>query len=245
MVSVGKIEVNDLVYFKDIKIVQDKDYFNFSLDSVLLPNFVEIPKKTNKILDMCTGNAPIPLILSTKTNAKIYAVELQKEVFALAKETIKINNLDNQIELINDNIKNLKKIFNTETFDIITCNPPYFKKQDDSIINDNKVKSIARHEIEMELEDVMIISKALLKNEGSLVLVHRTERLIEIIELMKKHNIEPKRMRLIYPKVNTESNLVLIDGRKNGKEGLKILPPLYIHNDDNSYISEVLEMFGR
>lgn len=241
----GKIEINDLVYFKDIKIVQDKDYFNFSLDSILLPNFVEITRKTKKILDMCTGNAPIPLILSTKTDAKIYGVELQKEVYDLAKKTIKINNLDNQIELINDNIKNLKKIFDTETFDIITCNPPYFKKKDDSIINENKVKSIARHEIEMELEDVMIISKALLKNEGSLVLVHRTDRLIEIIELMQKHNIEPKRMRLIYPKVNMESNLVLIDGRKNGKEGLKILPPLYIHNDDNSYTSEVLEMFGK
>ncbi len=241
----GKIEINDLVYFKDIKIVQNKDYFNFSLDSVLLPNFVEITRKTKKILDMCTGNAPIPLILSTKTDAKIYGVELQKEVYDLAKETIKINNLDNQIELINDNIKNLKKIFDTETFDIITCNPPYFKKKDDSIINENKIKSIARHELEMELEDVMIISKALLKNEGSLVLVHRTDRLIEIIELMKKHNIEPKRMRLIYPKVNAESNLVLIDGRKNGKEGLKILPPLYIHNDDNSYTSEVLEMFGK
>lgn len=245
MVNVGKIEINDLVYFKDIKIVQNKDYFNFSLDSVLLPNFVEITRKTKKILDMCTGNAPIPLILSTKTDAKIYGVELQKEVYDLAKETIKINNLDNQIELINDNIKNLKKIFDTETFDIITCNPPYFKKKDDSIINENKIKSIARHELEMELEDVMIISKALLKNEGSLVLVHRTDRLIEIIELMKKHNIEPKRMRLIYPKVNAESNLVLIDGRKNGKEGLKILPPLYIHNDDNSYTSEVLEMFGK
>lgn len=241
----GKIEINDLVYFKNIKIVQDKDYFNFSLDSVLLPNFVEIPKKTKKILDMCTGNAPIPLILSTKTNAQIYAVELQKEVYSLAKETVKINKLDNQIELINDNVKNLKKIFNTETFDIITCNPPYFKKKDDSIINENKVKSIARHEIEMELEDIMIMSKALLKNEGSLVLVHRTERLVEIIELMKKHNIEPKRMRLIYPKVNAESNLVLMDGRKNGKEGLKILPPLYIHKDDNSYTNEVLEMFGK
>jgi tRNA1(Val) A37 N6-methylase TrmN6 len=242
---VGKVEINDLVYFKNIKIVQNKDYFNFSLDSILLPNFVEITRKTKKILDMCTGNAPIPLILSTKTDAKIYGVELQKEVYDLAKETIKINNLDNQIELINDNIKNLKKIFDTETFDIITCNPPYFKKKDDSIINENKVKSIARHEIEMELEDVMIISKALLKNEGSLVLVHRTDRLIEIIELMKKHNIEPKRMRLIYPKVNMESNLVLIEGRKNGKEGLKILPPLYIHNDDSSYTSEVLEMFGK
>lgn len=241
----GKVEINDLVYFKNIKIVQNKDYFNFSLDSILLPNFVEITRKTKKILDMCTGNAPIPLILSTKTDAKIYGVELQKEVYDLAKETIKINNLDNQIELINDNIKNLKKIFDTETFDIITCNPPYFKKKDDSIINENKVKSIARHEIEMELEDVMIISKALLKNEGSLVLVHRTDRLIEIIELMKKHNIEPKRMRLIYPKVNMESNLVLIEGRKNGKEGLKIIPPLYIHNDDSSYTSEVLEMFGK
>lgn len=241
----GKIEINDLVYFKDIKIVQNKDYFNFSLDSVLLPNFVEITKKTSKILDMCTGNTPIPLILSTKTTAKIYAIELQKEVYSLAEETIKINKLENQIKLINDNIKNLKKFFNTETFDIITCNPPYFKKKDGSIINENKVKSIARHEIEMELEDVMIISKALLKNEGSLVLVHRTERLIEIIELMKKHNIEPKRMRLIYPKVNTESNLVLIDGRKNGKDGLKILPPLYIHNEDNSYTKEVLEMFGK
>lgn len=241
----GKIEINDLVYFKDIKIVQDKDYFNFSLDSILLPNFVEITRRTKKILDMCTGNAPIPLILSMKTDAKIYGVELQKEVYDLAKETIKINNLENQIELINDNIKNLKKIFDTETFDIITCNPPYFKKKNDSIINENKIKSVARHELEMELEDVMIISKALLKNEGSLVLVHRTDRLIEIIELMKKHNIEPKRMRLIYPKVNAESNLVLIDGRKNGKEGLKILPPLYIHNDDSSYTSEVLEMFGK
>ena len=241
----GKIEINDLVYFKNIKIVQDKDYFNFSLDSVLLPNFVDITKKTKMILDMCTGNAPIPLILSTKTDAKIYAVELQKEVYNLAKETIKINKLDNQIVLINNNIKNLKKIFNTETFDIITCNPPYFKKKEDSIINENIVKSIARHEIEMELEDVMLISKALLKNEGSLVLVHRSDRLIEIIELMRKHNIEPKRMRLIYPKINTESNLVLIDGRKNGKKGLKILPPLYIHNDDNSYTKEVLEMFGK
>lgn len=241
----GKIEVNDLVYFKNIKIVQDKDYFNFSLDSVLLPNFVEITKKTRNILDMCTGNIPIPLILSTKTDAKIYAVELQKEVYYLAKQTLTINNLENKIELINENIKNLKNKFNTETFDIITCNPPYFKKKDDSIINENRVKSIARHEIEMKLEDIMIISKALLKNEGSLVMVHRTERLIEIISLMKKHNIEPKRIRFVYPKINVESNLVLVDGRKNGKEGLKILPPLYVHNEDNSYTNEVLEMFGK
>lgn len=245
MVNVEKIEINDLVYYKELKIVQNKDYFNFSLDSVLLPNFVLLTSKTKNILDMCTGNAPIPLILSTKTKASIYGVEIQKEVYDLAQETIKINNLENQIQIINDNIKNLKNRFKTETFDIITCNPPYFKKKEDSIINENKIKSIARHEIEMQLEDIMIVSKALLKNEGSLVLVHRTERLIEIIELMKKNNIEPKRIRLIYPKTNSESNLVLIDGRKNGKEGLKILPPLYIHNEDNNYTNEVLKIFGK
>ena len=211
----------------------------------MLPNFVQLNKNINKILDLCTGNIPVPLVLSTKTDAKIYAIEIQKEIYELALKTLRINKLENKIVLINDDAKNAINNFETDSFDLITCNPPYFKNKEDSIINENIVKSIARHEIEMELEDVMIISKALLKNEGSLVLVHRTDRLIEIIELMKKHNIEPKRMRLIYPKVNMESNLVLIEGRKNGKEGLKILPPLYIHNDDSSYTSEVLEMFGK
>lgn len=239
-----KEEINDLVYYKNLKIVQNKDYFNFSLDSILLPNFVEIKKGTKKILDLCTGNIPIPLILSTKTNAKIYAVELQTEIYDLAKKTLQINNLQNRIELINENINNLKKYFSTETFDIITCNPPYFKKKDDSIINDNKIKSIARHEIEMKLDDVMVISKALLKNDGSLVLVHKTERLVEIIQLMKDNNIEPKRLRFIYPKKQLESNLILIEGRKNGKSGIKILPPLYVHNEDNSYTKEVIKMFG-
>ena len=235
--------INDLVYFKDLKIVQNKNYFNFSLDSVLLPSFVQVNPKTTKILDICTGNAPIPLILSTKTNAKIIGVEIQKEIYDLAIESVKINNIKN-IELINDDIKNISKEYETDSFDIITCNPPYFKYSDVSIVNSNDIKTIARHEVCINLEDIIKISRKLLKNGGSLNIVHRTDRLIEIIELMKKNNLEPKRIQFIYPKKNSESNLVLIDCRKNGKEGLKILKPLIVHENDGNYTKEVLKIFG-
>ncbi len=236
--------INDLVYYDNIKIVQNKNYFNFSLDSILLPYFVEINPKDKYILDLCTGNAPIPLVLSKKTSAKIIGVEIQKEIFDLAKETVKINKIDN-IELINKDAKSIINDFETDTFDIITCNPPYFKYEKDSILNENDVKSIARHEISITLEDIIKISKKLLKNGGSLYLVHRTERLIEIIEKMKANNIEPKRIRFIYPKKDKESNLVLIEGKKNGNTGLKLLSPLIVHNDDGSYTDEVLKMFGK
>ena len=236
--------INDLVYFKNLKIVQNKNYFNFSLDSVLLPNFVQLTPNTKKILDLCTGNAPIPLILSTKTNAEIIGVELQKEIYSLAIESIEINKLKN-IKIINKDVKKIINDFETDTFDLITCNPPYFKYDNNSIINNNDIKSIARHEINITIEDIIKISKKLLKNGGSLSIVHRTDRLIEVIDLMKKNNIEPKRIRFIYPKKNSDSNLFLIDGRKNGNVGLKLLSPLVIHNEDGSYTSEVLKMFGK
>jgi len=238
--------INDLVNFNNLKIVQNKNYFNFSLDSIILPNFVQLTENTKKILDLCTGNIPIPLVLSTKTKADIFAIELQKEIYELAKETKRINNLEDRITLINDDVKNIINKFDTDQFDLITCNPPYFKYEEDkSILNDNDIKSIARHEIKIKLEDIISIARKLLKNGASLSIVHRTDRLIEIIELMKKNNIEPKRIRFIYPKVGSESNLVLIDGRKNGKSGLKILSPLYAHNKDGSYTEEILKMFGK
>lgn len=239
-----EVIINDLVYYDNLKIVQNKDYFNFSLDSVLLPNFVELSLKTKNILDLCTGNAPIPIILSQKTSAKIIGVELQNEIYNLAKESIKINNIKN-VEILNEDAKNLYHYFETDTFDIITCNPPYFKIHEKSIINDNSVKSIARHEININLNDIMSISRKLLKNNGSLCLVHRTERLIEVIEKMKENNIEPKRIRFVFPKQNSNSNLFLIDGRKNGKPGLKLLNPLIVHNEDGSYTDEVLKIFGK
>ncbi len=235
--------INDLVYFDNLKIVQNKDYFNFSLDSVLLPSFVRINKNVKFILDICTGNAPIPIILSQKTNSKIIAVEIQKEVYDLAKESIKINNIKN-IDLLNMDAKKLIEKFETDTFDIITCNPPYFKVSEFSKKNDNVIKSIARHEILINLDEIMKISKKLLKNNGSIYLVHRTERLIEIVEKMKNNNIEPKRLQFIYPKIGEKSNIILIEGKKNGKPGLQVLPPLIVHNFDGSYTEEVLKIFG-
>lgn len=236
--------INDLVNFNNIKIYQNKNYFNFSLDSILLPNFVILNNKTKKVLDLCTGNIPIPLILSKKTKALIYGVEIQKEIFDLAEKTLKINNLENQIILINKDAKELVNDFGTDIFDLITCNPPYFKNSNTSIKNNNNIKSIARHEILIKLEDIINISKKLLKNNGSLSLIHRTDRLIDIIILMRQNNIEPKRIRFIYPKAGKESNLVLIDGRKNGKPGLKILDPLIVHEQNGNYSKEVLKMFG-
>lgn len=235
--------IHSLLKYNNLKIVQNTDYFNFSLDSVLLPNFVTLNKNITNILDLCTGNAPIPMILSTKTDAKIYGVELQKEIFDLATESININNLNSKIKLINKNINDIINDFPTETFDIITCNPPYFENHHLNKKNNNEVKSIARHEIHMNLEDIFKISKKLLKNNGVVAIVHRPERLVEIIETMRKYNIEPKRLQFIYPNENKESNMILIEGKKNGNKGLKVLKPLFIHENNGNYRKEILDMF--
>ena len=235
--------VNRLLNYKDLKIVQNTDWFAFSLDSVLLANFVTINKNIKNIIDLCTGNAPIPIILSTKTNADITCVELQKEIYDLAKKSIDINNLNNRINLLNMDVNDLTNKYETDTFDIITCNPPYFKVNEKSNLNDNKVKTIARHEIYLELDDIFLISKKLLKNNGIISIVHRPDRLIEIIESMKKNNIEPKKIRFVYPKKNSECNILLIEGAKNGNPGLKILPPLYVHGENGNYLEEIEKMF--
>jgi len=224
-------------------IMQDTDMFNFSLDSVLLPNFVTINKNIQNILDIGCGNAPIPLILSTKTKAQITGVEIQKEVFDLAVESVKINNLQEQINIINADINELYKELETESFDIITCNPPFFKVSENSNLNESEYKTVARHEVKLNLEEIMKISKKLLKNNGVLGIVHRPERLVDIIELMRKYNIEPKKIRFVYPKKDKEANILLIEGTKNGNPGLKILSPLYSHDEDGSYTEEIQKFF--
>lgn len=237
------IELNDLVGYKDLKIYQNKNWFSFSLDSVLLPNFVSLNKNIKVIMDLCCGNAPIPLILSTKTNAKIIGVEIQEDVYKLAKDSVSYNKLDEQIEIVNMNIKDLKDKYTGDSIDVITCNPPYFKLNEDSYTNLDIHKVIARHEKEITLEEIIDISHYLLKNNGVLAMVHRTDRLIEIIGLFEKYGLEVKKLRFIYPKEDSESNMILIEGKKNGNTGLKVLPPLYVHNSDGSYREEVLKMF--
>lgn len=235
--------LNDLVGYKNLSIYQNPEWFSFSLDSVLLPNFVTLNKNIKVVMDLCCGNAPIPLILSTKTDAKIIGVELQKDVYDLACESVTYNKLDNRIELLNMNIKDLKNKYTSDSIDVITCNPPYFKYIESSNINDDIHKVIARHEKEITLEEIIDISHYLLKNNGCLAMVHRTDRLIEIISLFKKYGLEVKKLRFIYPKEDTESNMILVEGRKNGNTGLKVLSPLYVHNEDGSYREEVLKMF--
>ncbi len=234
---------NYLLGYKNLKIIQDNEMFNFSLDSVLLPNFITINESTKKILDIGCGNAPIPLILSSKTKAKIIGLEIQKEVSKMAQDSIKLNHLENQITIINEDAKEYTKHAEPETFDIITCNPPYFEVKETSKLNKNDYKTIARHEVTLTLEDILKISRKLLKNGGTIGLVHRPERLIDILTTMRKYNIEPKKIRLIYPGKSKEANILLIEGKKNGKKGLKIMPPLYSHNQDGSYTEEIQKYF--
>ena len=235
--------INYLLGYKNLRIVQDNEMFNFSLDSVLLPNFVTLNKKINNILDIGCGNAPIPLILSTKTEANITGVEIQEDVYNLALESIKINNKQNQIKIINKDINDFYKEKETDSYDVITCNPPFFKHIETSNINKNDYKTIARHEVKLNLDDIMKISRKLLKNNGVLGIVHRPERLVDIIDLMRKYNIEPKKIRFVYPKKDKEANILLIEGTKNGHPGLKILPPLYSHDEDGSYTEEIQKFF--
>lgn len=226
-----------------MKIVQDTEMFSFSLDSVLLPHFVTLNKNINNILDIGCGNGPIPLILSTRTNSKIMGVEIQKEVYDMAVESVKINNLDNQISIVNADINDFYKNLESDSFDVITCNPPFFKYLDTSNINKNDYKTIARHEVKLNLENIFNIARKLLKNNGVIALVHRPDRLIDIIIEMKKNNIEPKKIRFVYPKVGSEANILLIEGSKNGKSGLKVLSPLYTHLDNGEYTGDVLKYF--
>jgi len=235
--------INDLLNYSGMKIVQVNEYFNFSLDSVLLPNFVTLNKGIKKILDLGTGNAPIPMILSTLTDAELYGIELQKEIYELAIESIKINNLEDRIKIINDNMKNLNQYFEPNSFDVIVSNPPYFKLNEQSNLNECIQKTIARHEKEIKLNEIVELARKFLKNNGIFAMVHRTERLIEIIEILKANNLEPKKVQLINQKEGTESNMVLIEARKNGKVGLKVLEPIFVHNENGEYRENIKKIF--
>lgn len=220
--------LNDLFDYDGLKIYQYDDKFKFSLDSILLAEFVELKGNTRTIVDFCTGNAPVPLILSTKTRARVYGFELQKNIYELAKMSVIENNLESQINIINDNLTNVLEYLLPESVDAVTCNPPYFKyDKNSSLINDDEEKAIARHEIAMNLDELMIAAKYILKNKAPLYIVHRCDRLEEIIDCLGKYNFKVKKLQFIYAGYNKEAIMVLIKATKNGKTGsLKVLPPL-------------------
>lgn len=234
---------NYLLGYKDMYIVQDTDMFNFSLDSVLLPNFVTLNKNTNKILDIGCGNAPAPLILSTKIGAEIIGVEIQKEPYDMAVESVSINKLEDRIKIINADINDIYKDFKVGSFDVITCNPPFFKYIETSNINKNDYKTIARHEVKLNLDQLFSIAKYLLNNHGVISIVHRPERLADIIDSMRKNGIEPKRVQFVYPHIDKEANIVLVEGKKSANAGIKVLPPIISHTNDGEYTEEIKKFF--
>lgn len=238
-------QVHELLGYKNIKIIQNDEMFSFSVDSMLLADFIKPTIKTKKIVDLCCGNAPIPLFLTLKTKASITGVEIQKDVYELGIESVKINNFDNQINLINDDLKGIYKKIGANTYDIVSCNPPYFKYIETSNINKNDYLTIARHEVLATLEDIILESKKLLVDGGYLYMVHRCERIAEIMELFSKNCFQVKTLRFVYSKEDSDEALfVLIEARKNRNPGTKILKPLYIYNSNNEYTEEVRKIFN-
>jgi len=216
------IVLNDLFDYPNMKIYQIRGNFKFSLDSILLAEFVKVSNKTKDILDLCTGNAPVPMILSTKTSAHIDAFEIQEHIFNLAKKSIEYNKLANQINIYNADINNIDHYINNKKYDIITCNPPYFKVDNVDFINECDELAIARHEIKLKLEDIFRISSSHLNDKGELYLVHRASRLDEIIILANNYNLNVKNVELIKTKDNSKPYIVLVRCIKNSKLGVKI-----------------------
>ncbi|MED3624616.1 tRNA1(Val) (adenine(37)-N6)-methyltransferase [Neobacillus thermocopriae] len=229
----------DYLLAEDLRIIQSPSVFSFSLDAVLLAKFAYVPIQKGNIIDLCSGNGVIPLFLSTRTKGKIIGVEIQERLYDMAVRSIQYNGLENRIEMIHGDIKEMSKQLGYGKFEVVTCNPPYFKTPPQGEINPNEHLAIARHEILCTLEDVIKVSSDLVKQGGKVALVHRPGRLMDIVTLMRQYRLEPKRIQFIYPKQGKEANTLLIEAIKDGSPDLKILPPLVVYQDNNEYTKEI------
>lgn len=235
----------DDLQLNDLKIIQRTDGFCFGIDSVLLSDFSKNIKKNCSVVDLGTGTGIISVLLCAKTHLrKIYGIEIQEEIADMATRTSQLNKLEDKFEVINCDIKNLDKVLGRESVDYVVTNPPY-KKSNSGLTNDNKIKLISRHEVKAELSDFIKVSFKILKDKGTVFMVHRPERLTDIIYEMRKNKIEPKRMRFVHSDTESDPKLVLIEGVKNGKPFLKIEKPLYIYNKDRSYTDEILKIYNK
>ena len=244
-VELKESERIDDLEFKGLKIIQNERGFCFGIDSVLLSDFAKNIKKNSLVLDLGTGTGIIPILLCGKTELKkIIGVEIQKEVSDMAKRSSKLNNLEDRFQVLNEDILNLNKIYENQTFDAIVTNPPY-KKKDTGIINEDERKIISRHEITASLEDFIKVSKSLLKDKGEFYMVHRPERLVDIFSLLRKYKIEPKELRFVYSNINKPPKLVLVKGIKNSKSFLKVDKNLYIYDDKGNYTNEILKIYNK
>ncbi|MGT2756437.1 tRNA1(Val) (adenine(37)-N6)-methyltransferase [Streptococcus ovuberis] len=233
----------DQLFSTNVRIIQNKAVFSYSVDSVLLSRFPKFPKE-GLVVDLCAGNGAVGLFASSATKAKIIGIELQERLADMAQRSIALNSLENQVSVIQDDLANLLDHIPRGKVDLILCNPPYFKATETSKKNLSEHYLLARHEITTDLEAICKVSQQALKSNGRLAMVHRPDRLIEIIETMRKYRLAPKRLQFIHPKADKEANMILIEAIKDGSpQGLKILPPLIVHNSDGSYTSQVFDIY--
>ena len=225
------------------QIIQDSDKFCFGMDAVLLSGFARV-KPGGRVLDMGTGTGIIPILLEAKTKGEHFTgLEIQEESADMARRSVLLNHLENKIDIVRGDIKEADTLFQAASFDVITCNPPYMIGQH-GITNPDAPKAIARHEILCTLEDIVQKTAILLKPGGNFYMVHRPFRLAEIISVMVKYKLEPKRMRLVYPYVDKEPNMVLIEGCRGGKSRMTVEKPLIVYKEPGKYTDEIYEVYG-
>ncbi|EOD01062.1 tRNA1(Val) (adenine(37)-N6)-methyltransferase [Caldisalinibacter kiritimatiensis] len=233
----------DDLQLKGLKIIQNPKWFCFGMDAVLLANYCDI-KPNSTVVDLGTGTGIIPLIIWGKNKVKkIYGIEIQQEVAEMAQRTVKMNKIVEYIEILNIDLRNALETLGVNKYDVVTSNPPY-KIVGAGKINPEDKKAISRHEIMCTLEDVIRVASRLLKHNGRFFLVHRPDRIVDIMCLLRKYKLEPKAIRFVHPKVGKKPNLVLIKSIKAAKPELKFQDPLYVYNDDGTYTDEIYEIYG-
>lgn len=225
------------------KIIQNTEKFCFGMDAVLLSGYASI-RRGDKVLDLCTGNGIIPILLAAKTGAgRIVGIEIQRDIAELAKRSVEANDLNDRVNILCADIKDAEEYYQAGAFDAVTCNPPYMI-DNHGIKNPDSPKAIARHEILCTFDDVARVTSRMLKPGGRLFLIHRPFRLTEIFETLTKYNLEPKRMKLVHPYIDREPNMVLIEAGLGGRRRLTVERPLIVYESPNCYTKEIYDIYG-
>lgn len=224
-------------------IIQNPERFCFGMDAVLLSGFAKA-KKGERVLDLGTGTGIIPILMEAKTESEDFtALEIQEESADMARRSVLYNHLENRINIVTGDIKDASKIFGASSFDVITTNPPYMIGEH-GISCASDAKAIARHEVLCDLDDILRESAKLLRPGGRFYMVHRPFRLAEIMSKMVAYKIEPKRMKLVYPYIDKEPNMVLIEGLQGGKSRLTVEKPLIVYKEQGVYTDEIYDIYG-
>lgn len=226
-------------------IIQSAKHFAYCTDSLLLADFVRLRNRAGqRLLDLCSGNGVIPLCLAKRYPAEILGVEVQEKAVSMAQRSFAINDLSERLVMHQMNLKDAPQAFGHDQFDAITCNPPYFTLADHPIAHHDLGQARARHEIDMTLSDIFLVSRILLKTRGKLFMVHRPERLQELMRLSAAYHFGLERLRFVYPKLDANSNMVLLEWIKGGgQKGSKILPPLVIYEGNQTWTAEARQIF--